>query len=82
MAVTTRDVISIVVGDPVNPFTEEDVRNAERCLSVSDIHVECPYMETRHLAKINFTLRVCESNIIKALRGSGHPDFTHRRDLT
>ena len=73
--------ISIVVGDPIDPFSEEDIENAENSLKLATVCVQCPYMDTRHLAKLRFSLKVCESNIIKALRGDRHPNFTYRRDL-
>jgi hypothetical protein len=71
-------MISIVVGDKIQEFSEEDVTRAER---IKGVKVECPYKNTRKLAKITMPLMGCEARVLKALRGGSHYNINRRRDI-
>jgi len=71
-------VISIVVGDPVEAFTLADIVRAEM---IDGVTVECPYMDSLHLARITLPLLTCDTKAIKAMQGDHHKNMDRRRDI-
>jgi len=71
-------LISIVVGDPIEAFTAEDIARAEK---ISEVTVECPYMDSLYLARITMPLLTCDTKVIGAIQGGHHKNIVRRRDL-
>ena len=71
-------MISIVVGDPIEVFTAEDIARAEM---IEDVTVECPYIDSLHLARITMPLLTCDTKAIRAIQGGHHKNIVRRRDL-
>ena len=71
-------MISIVVGDPVEAFTLADISRAEM---IDGVTVECPYMDSLHLARITLPMLTCDTKVISAIQGGHHKNIVRRRDL-
>jgi len=66
---------SIVVEDPVCPFSEDDLER------VRAAGYECEFYGGGTRVVLTIPLSACDNEAIKLLRGGAHPNIRRRRDL-